>query len=534
MHLQRLLSKTRPVVTSLMLAIAVTIAYWQVFENGFVTYDDPDYITANKNVLAGLTLKGIIWAFNSFDAGNWHPLTWIVHIVTVEMFGLSPPAHHGVSLFFHCANTALVFLLLRHLTGAEWRSVLVALLFGLHPLHVESVAWASELKDVLCAFFFLLTIHAYTKFADNPCVKRYIPVLLLYIMALLSKPMAITLPGVLLLIDYWPLGRLTTANSDKKTSHVRLILEKTPLILLTAVSCRITWLAQNSGGMVNHLDSSGFILQCGNAIIAYTSYLAKMLWPVNLTIQYPFDPAAVTFQHLTLTAIPLLGITCAAFSRYGRPWLKVGWLWYLGTLIPVIGLVSVGSHSMADRYTYLPSIGVFIILVWSAASLLGKKPVTKWLLSIASILIVISLSMATSKQVTTWHNSATLYRRALSLHSNNWLIHNNLAVTLIQQENSNPEEALYHLLESISLNPDFAASRYNLGKLYLDKRHDNIKALESFQEALRINPGYAEAHFYMGVASLRSGQRGRAESEYQILVQQNGKLAELLRKIMNQ
>jgi hypothetical protein len=517
-----------------MLAIAVTIAYWQVFENGFVTYDDPDYITANKNVSAGLTLNGIIWAFSSFDAGNWHPLTWIVHIVTVEMFGLNSFAHHGVSLFLHSANTALVFLLLHRLTGAKWRSVLVALLFGLHPLHVESVAWASELKDVLCAFFFLLTIHAYTRFADNPCVKRYIPVVLLYILALLSKPMAITLPGVLLLIDYWPLDRLTTANSDKKTSHISLILEKTPLILLTAVSCRITWLAQNSGGMVNHLDSSGFILQCGNAIISYTSYLGKMLWPVNLTIQYPFDPATITFQHVTLTALPLLAITCTAFSRYGRPWLKVGWLWYIGTLIPVIGLVSVGSHSMADRYTYIPSIGVFIILVWSAASLLNKYPITKWPLSIASIFIVISLGITTYRQVTAWHNSETLYRRALSLHSNNWLIHNNLAVTLIQQGNSNPEEALYHLLDSISLNPDFAASRYNLGKLYLDKLHDNIKAAESFQEALRINPDYAEAHFYMGVASLRSGEWGRAENEYKILLQLDRKLAELLRKIMNQ
>ncbi|HEY6839087.1 MAG TPA: hypothetical protein VI389_10115, partial [Geobacteraceae bacterium] len=336
------MTRRQPGLVALLIVLAVAAAYWPLWRNGFVSFDDPDYLTENARVLGGLTLRGVGWAFTTFHAGNWHPLTWLGHMTAVTLFGQNPAGHHGLSLLLHGANALLLFRVLTRLTGHPRRSAAVALLFALHPLHVESVAWAAELKDLLCAFFFLLAIAAWRRYGEKPCAARYGAVLLLTALALMAKPMAVTLPPLFLLLDWWPLRRFP-ACLDESGRRVtgRLLVEKLPPALLAALAATLTWRAQHAAGMMNPLDGNSLLLNVGNALITYVAYLGKMCWPAGLAVPYPFSAAAVTPLRVALAALFLAAVTLLAILQRGRrPWLATGWFWYLGTLVPVIGIVS--------------------------------------------------------------------------------------------------------------------------------------------------------------------------------------------------
>ncbi|MBL7207805.1 MAG: glycosyltransferase family 39 protein, partial [Desulfobacterales bacterium] len=398
-------------VVCLFLALTVLAVYWQVGNHEFVNYDDKDYITENQHVQAGLTLKSIAWAFTSTHAGNWHPLTWLSHMLDCQIYGLNPCGHHFTSVFFHILNSILLFLVFKRMTGAFWKSAFVAALFALHPLHVESVAWAAERKDVLSAFFWMLTMGSYIRYVERPGTNRYLLVLLFFALGLMAKPMLITLPFVLLLLDYWPLGRFHVrkpeaaqpseekpqkdTKSKKRKSRKRLaknavqakkttgsdyqwslalslLWEKIPLFVLAAASSVVTFFVQQSGGAVRSLDALPLFVRISNALVSYISYIVKMILPHNMAILYPhpkdFSIWQVAGACLLLACISFIAIR--SMKRY--PYFAVGWLWYLGTLVPVIGLVQVGLQSMADRYTYIPLTGIFIIIAWGISDLAAK------------------------------------------------------------------------------------------------------------------------------------------------------------------
>ncbi|HEY5975701.1 MAG TPA: tetratricopeptide repeat protein [Geobacteraceae bacterium] len=508
------------------LVVAVAAAYAPLAHNGFVTYDDPDYLTENATVLAGLTGHGIGWAFTTFHAGNWHPLTWLGHMVTVQLFGLQPFGHHLASLLLHCANTTLVLLLMRRLGGGLGRSAAVALLFGLHPLHVESVAWVAELKDLLCAFFFLLTLISHVWYVERQTFCRYALVVACCVMALMSKPMAVTLPAVLLLLDYWPLARFGAAGRGAG----RLLLEKAPLVLLAAAASGITFVAQRTSGFVNELDRGSVLENAGNALLAYVAYLGKLFWPTGLAIQYPFDAAAVTPGRVAAAGLLLLGVTALVLRWRQRPYLAVGWFWYLGTLVPVIGVVSVGSHALADRYTYLPSLGICIMLVWGVAELGRNWPAARPMLAAGTAVACVALGVVTWRQVGVWHDSGTLYRHALQHTRDNWLVHNNLGVVLTSQKDV--RGAFFHLSESVRLNPDFAEAHYNLGILFLYELHNGARAIDCFRTALRLDPKLASVRLALGKAYVATGQWPAAQAEYRTLQATQPELAQQLAEFM--
>jgi tetratricopeptide (TPR) repeat protein len=518
--------RIRLVFACLVVAVAVAAAYAPLAHNGFVTYDDPDYLTGNATVLAGLTAGGVRWAFSTFHAGNWHPLTWLGHMATVQLFGLRPFGHHLVSLLLHCANTILVLLLLRRLGGGLGRSASVAFLFGIHPLHVESVAWVAELKDLLCAFFFLLSLICYLDYAQRQTAGRYFMVAACFVLALMSKPMAVTLPAVLLLLDYWPLARFGPAGRGS----ARLVLEKLPLALLAAAASGITFVAQRTSGFVNALDRGSLLENAGNALLAYVAYLGKLFWPAGLAIQYPFDAAAVTPGRVAAAGLLLLGVTALVLRWRQYPYLAVGWFWYLGTLVPVIGVVSVGSHALADRYTYLPSLGIFIMLAWGGAELGRNRPAARPMLAALAAVAVMALGVATWRQVGVWHDSGTLYRHALQHTRDNWLVHNNLGVVLTSR--NDVRGAFFHLSESVRLNPDFAEAHYNLGVLFLYELHNGARAIDCFRTALRLDPKLASVRLALGKAYVASGQWPAAEAEYRALQATQPDLAQQLSEFM--
>jgi len=498
---------------ALFLIACVTIAvYWPVLNNGFIDYDDTDYVTANMMVRQGLTLKGFIWSFLAFHAGNWHPLTWLSHMLDSQLFNLNPMGHHADSLLLHCANAVLLCLVLQRLTGRIGRSMIVALLFALHPLHVESVAWIAERKDVLSTLFWIMTMSAYAWYVRKPSLKRYLPVVGLFALGLMAKQMLVTLPLILLLMDYWPLNRLFPRPAP-------ILAEKIPFLAISAIAALVTLRAQDSAGALAHGTDQFSLMSAGNAMISYVKYIWNMCWPTDLALFYPFEPTAVTIPMVAAAALLLAGITgFVIVQRKRRPYLVFGWFWYLISLLPVIGLIRVGSQAMADRYTYIPLIGLFVIVVWGVAEVAGQwRGGLQAAAGMAAVVLAL-LSLLTVGQIRYWQNSYDLYAHALSVVERNWLAHNNMAILLAQQYRF--EEAISHFRESLRIFPNQAEGFMNLGNAY-QSTGNNTAAIDAFVEAVRLRPNDVEGHFRLGYAYLIAGNIDLAYQEYYQLARLN-------------
>jgi len=485
----------------LMLASATLIAFEPLRHNQFLNYDDNDYITENQHVQSGLNLKSIKWAFTTAHAANWHPVTWLSHIIDCRLFGLNPAGHHFTNLLLHIANTLLLFWVLKDITGAIWQSAFVAAVFALHPLHVESVAWISERKDVLSTMFWLLTMAAYVRYVRRHSVIRYIGTLFLFALGLMAKPMLVTLPFVLLLLDYWPLKRLTYYP----LSAIRhTLLEKLPFFALSAVSSVITFLAQRSGGAVAHIDLLPLSMRFANAPVSYVKYIGKMFWPTKLAVLYPYfgeklSAWLVVTSVLALLAVTILVIRLASKHRY----LPVGWFWYLGTLVPVIGLVQVGNQPLADRYTYIPLTGLFIIIAWVLPELLAGRRYRKLLLGLSATSVLLVLLVCTRLQVGRWRDSITLFEHAVAVTSNNFAAHYNLGFALASQGRTN--EAINHYRQAIKIRPDHFEAYSNLGNL-LSEQGKLDEAVSNYRRALEFKPDDAVAHYNLGILLAQQGK----------------------------
>ena len=507
-------------VISLLLVFMTVLAFWQVARSEFINFDDNVYVTENSHVLQGITRGSITWAFTTGHASNWHPLTWISHMVDVQVFGLRPTWHHLMNLLFHIANTVLLFFILHRMTKALWQSAFVAALFALHPLHVESVAWVAERKDVLSTFFFMLTIGAYSLYVEERNFRRYALLLLFFAFGLLSKPMLVTLPFVLLLLDYWPLGRLerNPAGEDPAQTPIfrwatvrPLLVEKIPLFALAAFSCVVTYFVQHHGGMMRGMEILSLGTRLANALVSYAAYMGKMLWPVNLAVLYP-HPGWWPAWKVLFALVLLAAITAAVMKgARRRPYLPVGWLWYVGTLIPVIGIVQVGSQAMADRYTYIPLIGLFIIAAWGISDVLKNLPRRREILAALSALCLICLFFLTWKQVSYWRSSITLYNHTLAITKRNGAIYMNRGIA--NWLGGNYGAALADLNNAIENSPWVALNYVNLGVVHNSLR-DHMRAIAAFNKAAELDPGYAPIYLNRGMAYEAMGDYTRAIADF--------------------
>ncbi|HTY87113.1 MAG TPA: tetratricopeptide repeat protein [Candidatus Acidoferrum sp.] len=562
----------------LVLLVATAGVYWPMLQHGFICFDDDAYVVGNQHVTRGLTWSGTIWAFQSGYAANWHPLTWISHMLDCQLYGLHPAGHHLTNLLLHVANALLLFLWLSRLTGTIWRSAFVAALFAWHPTHVESVAWASERKDVLCAFFWMLTLLAYTRFAEKSKTQSsnskfyYGLSLLAFACALMSKPMAVTLPFVLLLLDYWPLGRIAAcgmrsaefkmsreapdhnpdgsqANPQFSTlnpqSFIRsgacLILEKLPFFALALAGSIVTFLVQRTGGAVLSTETLPLSSRLENIPLAYVRYLGKCVWPTHLAVLYPYHShhSLLAISGAILMLATVTGLCLWRVRRY--PYALVGWLWFLGILVPTIGLVQVGSQSIADRYLYLPSIGLFILMAWGLNDFVHDHSHRRPAVALAGATALAGFLVCTWIQLGYWQNNLALLSHTIAVTTDNYTIYNSLgaALELAGQKDDAflmysksvqieprfaesqynlgmallrrgwPEKASEHLAAAVKLSPDTAKMRYSFGVALADTGHGE-EAFAEFTETLRLDPGYADAHNRLALACLQLGKTNDA------------------------
>jgi Flp pilus assembly protein TadD len=505
--------KSFVIFTYFVLILSTLLVFWQVRNFDFVKYDDNIYVYENPHVLNGLTEDGVIWAFTTNRSANWHPLTWLSLMLDCQLFGANPGWMHLMNLILHLANTLLIFAVLKKMTGALWPSAFVAAAFAIHPMHVESVAWIAERKDVLCTLFLLLTLAAYVSYVRRRGLVRYVLTVLLFTSGLLAKPMLVTLPVLLLLLDYWPLGRFDSHQTIKASSHQKrqslpahdkrrilyhAIIEKIPFIALSVVSSVITFLVQRSGGAMVGIDVLPLKLKFANAVISYAKYMGKMFWPQNLAVFYPFDVRTIQSWQVVLSTLLMIVVSVLAI-RFGRKqrYLPVGWFWFLGTLIPVIGLVQVGGQSLADRYTYISYIGLFIMIAWGLPDLLSKWPQRKIALGLSTVIVLTTLGICTHQQVSYWNNSFTLFSHAIEVTQNNYVAHNSRGVAY--DSIGRYQDAIESYKQAIRFKPDYADAHYNLGVAYgaLSRWQD---AVEPYKQAIRIKPDYAKAHYNLGVS----------------------------------
>jgi tetratricopeptide (TPR) repeat protein len=553
-----ILHKNAVVILGLLLCITTALVYWQINRFDFIQYDDTAYVTENPSVQGGVTPEALFWAFTTIHAGNWHPVTWLSHMLDVELYGLNPVGHHLTSLLFHIANALLLFFVFTKMTGAIWPSAFTAAVFALHPLHVESVAWVSERKDLLSAFFLFLTLWSYIRHVGGKTPAGYFGVAFFYALGLMSKPMLVTLPFMLLLLDVWPLYRYAFqqpaphAGDKPGLSLFQLILEKIPLFFLAALSSAITFYAQQHGGAVKSLKLIPFSSRIANALASYAEYIAKTIFPFNLAFLYP-HPITIPVWKVG-GAILLLGWISflAVYTIRTRPYFFTGWFWFLGTLIPVIGLVQVGNQSLADRYTYIPLIGLTVAIAWGASDLLAGWRHKKIFLSVIAGMIIILLMGATWRQAGYWKDSITLFERAIKVTSGNFIAHYNLAHIMAKQ--GRMDEAVDHYRQTISINPNFADARVNLGNVYqmqgkyreamnlylqalelkpdnagvhynlglmYDKEDDLDSAVAHYRSAIRLNPDYAEAFFKLGVALYKKNDLDGAINNFESVLRIN-------------
>ena len=525
----------------MMIILALTVltvaSYWRVAGNEFIGYDDDVYVYNNHHVQEGITPQSLKWAFNMGHAANWHPLTWISHMVDFRLFGPKPMGHHAVNLIFHVLNTVLLLLVLSRMTarpgspqaGAVWKSAFVAGLFAVHPLHVESVAWVAERKDVLSTFFWLLAMGAYVLYSEKPSIRRYVPVIVLFALGLMAKPMLVTLPLVLLLLDYWPLKRSRPWSS--------LILEKTPLLALSVCSSIVTCIAQNQGRALNTLGLVPLDQRLSNALVSYVSYLLKTIWPAKLAVFYTLmKPPA----WQALGALLLLIAVSYLVVRAKRPYFSVGWLWFLGTMVPVIGIVQVGAQSTADRYTYVPLIGLFVIVAWGIPDLASNTErwgdgatgrggeIPRNGLATVACLVIIGLAVGTWVQVRYWKNDVTLFVHAIKVTRNNYVAYAGLGAALARE--GKYEQAVEYLTTAIAIRSDMPHYHLCLGNVYFTMGK-YAKAADSYAKGLSANPDLEDAqkslqlgidtslvHYNFGMALQNQGKFDEAIREYRAAI----------------
>jgi tetratricopeptide (TPR) repeat protein len=567
----------RKSIIGLLLILLTFAVYYRLSGYEFVNYDDDLYVTANAQVQKGLTLKNLVWAFSTTDIANWHPLTWISHQLDVRLWGMDSGRHHLTSVLFHIANGLILFLALNQMTGALWRSAAVAALFALHPINVESVAWVAERKNVLSTFFWVLTMWSYSRYTENPARRRYLMVLFFFMLGLMAKPMLVTLPFVLLLLDYWPLKRFqfesalmtrplnihadikTTGTVELLQSNIPsgpnavsrnitilfLIREKIPLFVLSAVSCWVSFLAQQGAGAVRSMEAIPLTSRVANALVSYVAYMGKMILPFKLAVFYPYPTAIPGWKVAGAGVILILVFGLAWKIRKRYPYVLVGWLWYMGTLVPVIGFVQVGAQAMADRYAYVPLIGLFIAIVWGIAELADGWPYCRKPISVASIMMVGILCATTWTQLGCWKNSVELFRHALEVTAGNAVAHNNLGNALSSLDEN--DEAYKHYAEALRIQPHFANAHYNMARILTDRgeldealghyeaaiksnprlikayynrgiilaqKGNDSAAIRDFSRALRLDPSFAEAHNNLGVVLIRQGKVNEAVSHF--------------------
>ena len=485
----------------------------------FVNIDDPGYIVENAHLEPFPSTDVVRWAFTTGHMYNWHPLTWLSHAIDVSLYGRQAGGHHATSLLFHLINTILLFEVLRRMTGATWRSASVAALFAIHPIHVESVVWISERKDVLSTLFWMLTMIAYLGYARRGGWHRYLLVAAMLSLGLMAKPMLVTLPLVLLLLDYWPLGRITFSSPGVAVWRQvpRLVLEKVPLLGIATASCIVTYLVQRQGGAVMSFEYFSFGVRVKNAVFAYAAYLGKAIWPGRLAAFYPHAGDALPLSEVLLAAILLTAITIfAAVQARRRPYLIVGWLWYVGSLVPVIGLVQVGTQAMADRYSYLPLIGVFVAVTWSIAEAAGSPRFPKTALAVGACVLLAAAAAVAGIQVRHWRDSEALLRHTLRVTEDNAFAHYNLGVYLVGK--GRVDEAETHFREALRIEPRYAAANNNLGSL-LARRGRNEEGIPFFKKAIANNPGLAEAYGNLATAYIRLGRPEEVIAQLQRLIE---------------
>lgn len=501
-----------------LLLVLTIAAYWPTFSNGFVNFDDPRYILQNPLIAKGLDPQQIALAFRSTIEANWHPLTWISHMADIQFFGMNPLGHHASSLVLHGLNVVLLFLLLDGATGLRWRSVIVAALFAVHPLNVECVAWVSERKSLLSTAFLLLGFFGYGWYAKKPGVARYSLVVFLFALGLAAKPMVITFPFLLLLVDYWPLQRLPSLGPSEASDFFRklgrLTLEKIPLFVLVVASACITLYAQHQGGAV--ATSAGLPLRyrLPNAIYSYLLYVLKGIWPVRLAVFYPHPENSLVLWKPVVAAVFLVAISWLVWRYRDRRYLPTGWLWYLGTVVPVIGIVQVGRQALADRYAYLPFLGLFVVIVWGAAEL-APKTLSGSILLPATAAAMVWFASLTWWQTTFWKNSIALFGRALAVTSNNYMAENNIG--MVYSENGQADLAFAHFQEAERIRPKFALPHYNLGLSY--RAQGNLPAAQrEFESAIQyaVDPvELVQAHHNLGIVLYEEDQLDAATKELQ-------------------
>ena len=534
--------------------LIVTIAvYAQVGNHQFLNFDDNDYVTKNHHVAKGITGTTLLWAFTSVDAANWHPLTWLSHMADVQLYGMNPRGHHLTNVAFHTVSALLLLLFLLRSTGSLWQSSFVAAMFALHPLHVESVAWVAERKDVLSAFFCFLTLLLYAEYAARRKPALYLLTLFSFILGLMSKPMLVTLPVVMLLMDYWPLARFRCEEQKEGIRHLfgwssqlmALVKEKVPLVICSLLSGIITLYAQHKGGAMSGLSLMPFQLRVENALIAYVRYIGKTFWPHDLAVLYPLYSSLPLWQIIGSLLVLLLISAATVWAGRRHPYLPVGWFWFIITLVPVIGLIQVGGQSMADRYSYLPLTGLFIMAAWGVPDGTKGLKYREGILVLLAGTVIFASTVVTWRQLSYWRDTITLFQHTLHVTTGNYLFHNHLGVTLSDKgdldaalrefqkslrinpnhadthnslgdtlaKKGNLDAAMQEYREALRLNPNFAFARNNLGTA-LATKGDLDAAIREFHEALRINPEYSVAHNNLGLALAAKGNVDAAIQEF--------------------
>ena len=536
------LDSARKRLLGLLLIVVTLLVYMPVFQYPFVSYDDYIYVTDPPQVREGLNWENFKWAMTNLQAGFWHPLTWLSHLLDGELFELNPAGHHLTNVLLHLTSVAVLFWVLEAMTGALWCSAFAAALFALHPLNVESVAWVAERKNVLSTLFWVLTMGAYLGYVRKPVWKRYWGLMGVFVLGLMAKPMLVTLPCVFLLLDYWPLARFGKDRAQFRERVPRLVVEKLPFFIPVGIISLLTIKAESVVGALPTVEDLPMAPRIFNAVVAYALYLKKMVWPLDLAVLYPHPGTSVELWAVVSATVLLVSISLLVWRfRRQAPYLVVGWLWYLGALVPVSGLVQVGGHAMADRYAYVPLIGIFIMLAWGAAQAASRLKLRREWLAAAALGSLVPLWMVTYVQVGYWRDSASLFEHALAVTEENAVAHYNLATALAEKEEW--EMAIPHLHRALEILPSYASARINLGSILArqDKMDDAMRQFEMAIEAnpesdlgyhnlglalleagrvdegidhlsraLKINPDYASAHLHLGLAALQKGNRVEA------------------------
>jgi len=509
------ISPERKILIIYIFLIVTTFAvFWQVNQYDFIHFDDNVYVRQNPQIQTGFTTESVRWAFTTKYFGLWNPLVWLSYMADYQFFGLKAGGYHLTNLILHILSTLLLFWLFNRMTGALWRSAFVAALFALHPMHVESVAWIAERKDVLSAFFWMLTLCLYVYYTEKPVVRRYLLVVFAFVLALMSKPMVVTLPVVMILLDYWPLKRF---ESNRGNLILWQLKEKAPLFILSALLIAVTLYTPKNTFIKTiytpyDMSSGGFSLlsRIFNAPISFVTYLVKTFWPHDLAIFYPF-PSQIPIWQIAGASLVILMITAVVIVTAKRlPYLFTGWMWYVATIAPVTGIVQIGSHSMADRYTYIPLIGISLMLGWGIPSLIKSEEIRKNILFPAGVFFIAVMAFMAWRQCGYWQNGVTLFTRALEVTEGNYVTHNNLAIALEQK--GKIEEAIYHYNQSIKIVPD-GVPLNNLGNIYADLGQ-NEKALYYYEEAIRLRPDYADAYYNRGLLYAAQNNYQQAIDDY--------------------